>query len=247
MTRSRTVQGFLIIYAIATLLASCNLAVPGVAPVTTRALVPLDTALAAAPAPATAAGYLLRDSAGFRLVGGLSFSAGADPTPIDPPVQQAWIDASAADAALSAGMQPAGDTSYMAVLVTGMFEGPGSYGPGGIVAYYVRDPAIVPLSWQETTIALLVATPDRFEPVPVRVTGALVASASEALLVEAIGPGGLPVPSARQVKLRAPVRDTALLAMLTAAPGGAVRYGKVQIEGVWRNGELVPLSIRIVA
>lgn len=247
MTRSRSVQWFLIIYAIAALLAACDLAAPGVAPVTTQAPVPLDTALAAAPAPATVAGYLLHDSAGFRLVGGLSFSAGADPTPIDPPAQQAWIDAGAAATALVAGMQPSGTRSYMAVSVTGVVEGPGSYGPGGIFAYRVRDPAIVPLTWQETTVALLAATPDRFERVPVRVAGALVASASEALLVEAIGPGGIPAPAARQVKLRAPVRDAALLAMLAAAPGGAVRYGMVQIEGIWHDGALVPLSIRIVA
>ncbi len=44
----------------------------------------------------------------------------------------------------------------------------------------------------------------------VRVTGALVASASEAVLVEALDPGGVPAPQARQVKLRAPLRDAAL-------------------------------------
>ncbi len=225
------------------ILAACGGA-PAATPVPTPTFIPLDGALGA-PRPSLPIGaYLLIDAGGARLVAGLSFSSGATPMPVDPPARQVWLDPDSAIDDLAARAQPAGDSRYMAVAVTGALEGPGSFGPGGAFGYRMRPQTIVPLPWQETTVALLAATPSSGQAV--RVTGALIASANEAVLVEALGLGGAPAPRARQVKLRAPLRDADIVSSLTVAPGGAVRYGIVYVEGIWRDGALVPMGMRRV-
>ncbi|MGQ9894471.1 MAG: hypothetical protein ACUVSY_11790 [Roseiflexus sp.] len=224
-------------------LAACSRS-PGDPSLPPSTFIPLDAALATPPGSRPIGAYLLIDARGARLVAGLSFSAGATPVPTDPPTRQVWLDPDDRLADIVRRAQPSGDAQYLAVAAGGDLEGPGAFGPDGAFGYQMRTPMLTPLPWQETTVALLAALPSSGQAV--RVTGALVAGAGEAVLVEALGPGGAPAPQARQVKLQAPVRDAALLAHLTATPGGAVRYGMVQIEGIWYDGTLVPLGIRKV-
>jgi hypothetical protein len=81
----------------------------------------------------------------------------------------------------------------------------------------------------------------------VRLVGGLLAREDSALLVDRLGAGGLPEPKARQLKLGSPLRDRVLHQRLAGAPGGAVRFGQVQVEGIWRAGILTPLSITVLS
>ncbi len=225
------------------ILAACSGA-PAATPVPAPTFLPLDVALDASRISSPVSAYLLIDASGARLVAALGFSSGATPTPLDPPARQVWLDPGAITDDLIARAQPTGDVRYLAVAATGALEGPGAFGPDGAFGYLMRPRTITPLPWQETTVAFLATTPATGQAV--RVTGALIASQTEAVLVEALGPGGAPAPQARQVKLRAPLRDPALLSRLTATPGGAVRYGMVQVEGIWREGALAPMGVRYV-
>jgi hypothetical protein len=231
------------------LLAACGEAsVPPPPPTPTPLrFTPLAEALAlAASAPGgadlTTAGYLVVDRTGARLVDGLSFSAGTTPQPLASLEEQIWLAADAANT-LESRLYPAGDLRYAVVLARGRLEGPGAYGPGGSYRYQLRDPSVQALAPQETTIAVLLENPAAYDGRLVRIVGALLARDDAALLVERLGAGGLPEPGARQIKVHTPLRDRALIERLQSASGGAVRFGQVQIEGFWRNGILLPLSI----
>ncbi len=231
------------------LLAACGEAsVPPPPPTPTPLrFTPLAEALVlAASAPGgtdlTTAGYLVVDRMGARLVDGLSFSAGPIPQPLASLEEQIWLAADAANT-LESRLYPAGDLRYAVVLARGRLEGPGAYGPGGSYRYQLRDPSVQALAPQETTIAVLLESPAAYDGQLVRIVGALLARDDAALLVEQLGAGGLPAPGARQIKLRAPLRDRALVERLQSAGGGTVRFGQVQIEGFWRNGTLLPLAI----
>ncbi|MDW8231172.1 MAG: hypothetical protein RMJ54_00165 [Roseiflexaceae bacterium] len=225
------------------ILASCG-DTPASPSAPTPTFLPLDAALGALRTSSPISAYLLIDASGARLVAGLSFSSGATPTPADLPVRHVWLDPGEVIDDLAARAQPAGAVRYLAVAVTGDLEGPGAFGPNGAFGYRMRLRTITPLPWQETTVALLATTPAVGQAV--RVTGGLIASQNEAILAEALGPGGAPAPQTRQVKLRTPLRDAALLSRLTTTPGSAVRYGMVQVEGIWRDGVLVPMGMRKV-
>ena len=232
-------QKLLIISMVLTVLTACSGTAATEAPAAAATIVPFDLALGAPGASSTFAAYLLLDSSGARLVGGLRFSNNAAPTPIDAPERQVWLET--VDDTLTASAQQAGETRYLGVLARGTLES-----PNGAAGYRLRNPVLTPLKWQETTVVTLAEAPAPFANAAVRVTGVLMTTASEALLIEQVGPGGVPDPTARQIKLAGPLRDAALLADLTATPGGAVRYGMVQVEGVWYGGKLVPLGIRPV-
>jgi len=62
-------------------------------------------------------------------------------------------------------------------------------------------------------------------------------------LVERLGAGGIPEPDVRQVKLRGPLRDQALITHLKRAATNAIYFGQVQVEGFWHDGQLTPLAI----
>ncbi len=243
MVRYQGMQKLFMFSILCIVLAACNRS-PDDTSLHAPTFVPLDAALATPRKAGPFGAYLLIDANGARLVAGLSFSTGATPLPTDPPSRQVWLDPDDRLADIVRRAQPSGDAQYLAVAVSGDLEGPGTFGPEGAFGYRMRAPTLTPLPWQETTVARLAGLPPAGQAV--RVTGALVASTGEAVLVEVLDPGGAPAPQARQVKLRAPVRDAALLARLTAAPGGAVRYGMVQVEGIWYDGALVPLGIRKV-
>lgn len=234
-------QRLFIICTCLAILTACSGGAPAATPVSAPTFTPLDAALDASYRSSPIAAYLLIDASGARLVAGLSFSSGGAPAPADPPARQVWLAPGDAIDSLASRAQPAGDVRYLAVAVTGALEGPGAFGPDGAFGYQLRPQTIMPLPWQEATVALLATTPATGQAV--RVTGALIASQNEAVLVEALGPGGAPAPQARQVKLRAPLRDAALLSRLTTTPSGAVRYGMVQVEGIWREGVLVPMGM----
>jgi hypothetical protein len=77
-----------------------------------------------------------------------------------------------------------------------------------------------------------------FENIVVRVEGALLSKPGSLLLIEAIGPGGIPEGTADQVKVLAPASDIALLGKLQGPAGGEIRYGQIEAVGLWSKGVL---------
>ncbi len=204
-----------------------------------------DLLAAPQPGPVRTVGYVLVDGAGARLLPDLSFSAGTAPVPLGPTTEHIWLGA-------DPGLVPQniltteGGARYAPVAASGRIEGPANYGPGGVYRYQLVDPNLTLLVPQETSITALLDPQAGYEGRFVRVVGALLAREDTALLVDQLGPGGLPSSKAQQVKIRGPLRDHALLERLGGTPGGAVRFGTIQIEGIWRGGILLPLSIRLV-
>lgn len=230
------------------LLAGCSeIRIPPQIPPTPTPLVftPLGEAIAgglpASGAEVTTIGYVVVDSQGTWLVDGLSFSAERTPRPLSGSDEQIWLSIDG-ERALRSSLRAAGQVKYALAVVRGRLEGPAAYGPNGRYGYQIGDPRLQPAAIQETTIAALLDNPAAHEGRVLRVVGALVARGESALLVDQLGAGGLPAPASRQVKLRTPLRDAALLEQLKGTDG-AVRFGQVQVEGFWRGGVLVPLAI----
>jgi hypothetical protein len=190
----------------------------------------------------TTVGYVVTDDAGVRLLDGLSFSAGAAPQPLSDSAAQVWLEAESVRT-LDGLLQSAGAIRYAVVLARGRIEGPGVYGPGGGYGYRMSDVQLQTIAPEETNIAMLIGATAAYEGRLVRVTGGLLARSNSALLVERLGSGGIPEANARQLKLRGPIRDQALLGRLKSAAGGAIHFGQVQVEGFWRGGQLTPLAI----
>lgn len=237
----------LCVFLLVLLLAACSDAGAPVrlpASPTPLAFTPLGDALARG-APASGdlitVGYIVVDAAGAWLTDGLSFSAGPTPQPLSG-ADQVWLGP-AAPSGLDAGLRAAGTLRYAAVVARGKLDGPGAYGPGGRYRYQISAPQLQPLAAQETTVAALLDNSALYEGRLVRIAGSLLARSNSALLIDRLGPGGLPAPGARQIKLRGPLRDQALLNRLQVASGGAIHFGPVQIEGLWRGGALLPLSL----
>jgi hypothetical protein len=132
------------------------------------------------------------------------------------------------------------------VLVRGRLAGPGAYGAGEKYRYQLVPANLEPLAVLETSVSDLLDQPASYEGRLVRVVGGLLVRERAGLLVDRLGPGGLPEPKARQIKLRAPLGDPALLGRLKGAAGGPVRFGQVQVEGFWRAGALAPISFAVV-
>jgi hypothetical protein len=186
-------------------------------------------------------GYVVVDDAGARLLDGMSFSAGDAPQPLSG-AGQVWLGA---DIVRSLGglLQRTGGVRYAVVVAHGRLEGPGVYGPDGNYRYQLIDPRLRTLTHEETSITALLDNAVAYEGRLVRVAGGLLAHKDSALLVEQLGAGGLPAPGTRQLKLRGPLHDVALLGRLKRTPNGAIHFGQVQIEGFWRDGQLAPLAI----
>jgi hypothetical protein len=233
------------------LLTSCqNVAAPAskLAP-TPIAFIPLDALLKpnATPAPGdvTTAGYLVVDRAGATLVDGLSFAADGSAQQLDT-ANQIWLSASI-DTRILGQLRAAGALQFALVRVRGQLGAVGAYGPAGKYQYQILSPSIEVIATQETTVSDLLDHSSSYENRPVRLVGGLIARDGSALLVDQLGTGGLPQPKARQVKLRAPLQDRALLSRLNGVSGGTIRFGQVQIEGFWQAGVLIPLSIILVS
>lgn len=203
----------------------------------------LNAILAApTPGPVWTFGYLLISNQGATLVEGVSFAPDGAPTPLAP--GGLWLGEPPplpADPPLN----EAGAIRYGIVSASGLLAGPGSFGPEGRYAYQLTDPRITPLGLREVTIALLLENSGLYEGQAVRVRGDLLARSDSAVLVERLGPGGVPEATARQIKLDGPIRDSTALAELQRSPGDSVRFGPVEITGVWRSGRLYPLSVRV--
>lgn len=161
-------------------------------------------------------------------------------------------DAPAADSAVwvvnppalpEEGFAEAGAVRYALVAARGNLEGPGQYGPDGRYAFQLDAPTLDPLSVRELTIPLLLQNSGLYENQAVRLDGQLLMRSDSALLVERIGAGGVPADDALQVKLSVPPRDPALDSRLRSAGSGSVRFGAVQITGLWRAGRLYPLLV----
>jgi hypothetical protein len=235
---------------LALLVTACSDAVPAVGPApqpTPISFTPIEKILAleAAGREVSTAGYLLVADAGAELVDRVSFSAGATPRPLAGAEARIWLGADIVPS-LKGMLRSAGDTRYAIVLARGRLDRPGNYGPGGIYRYQMTAPTLQLLSPEETTIATLIDQSADYDGRVVRVVGALLSRSDSALLIEKIGTGGMPAPKARQIKIQAPIGDKALLDRLQGPPGGAIRYGQVQVEGFWQDGMLVPLSIVLI-
>lgn len=227
--------------------AGCNNAAPALAPTAQPLLLPgeLNSAGRVAGREVGVVGYLLADTAGAVLVDSVMFEADGQPRPLSPGGAAIWLG-EAAPEVTGGALHTAGGRRYAAVIVRGALEGPAAFGPGGAYPYQLAAPRVELLGVQETSIAALLDGPAAQEDQAVRVVGGLLVRDGEALLVERLGAGGLPEPKTRQLKLRAPLHDPALLARLGGAAEGKVRFGQVQIEGLWRAGTLAPLSITVL-
>lgn len=231
----------LIVIAIALLLAGCGGATaarPTPPPAPTLPAVGEITA-GATPGPVRTVGYLLVTPDGAAMVDGLRLSGPGAPAPTGG--GGIWLGATPPLPA-EPTLTTAGDVAYVVAEADGRLEGPGQYGPGGRFAYSLADAVVRPRSARDLTIPLLLANSGLYEGQPVRLRGQILASADSALLVERIGPGGVPDAQALQVKLaRAP--DEATLAALTQGSEGRVSYGPAEVIGIWRAGRLYPLAV----
>ncbi|HEU4322759.1 MAG TPA: hypothetical protein VFS21_06380 [Roseiflexaceae bacterium] len=192
--------------------------------------------------PITTVGYLYVDAAGARLLDRVSMSVGTEPQPLSESGDQIWIEQSALG-----GVEPllrqTGTVRYAVVLAQGQIEGPGRFGPEGEYRFLLRNPQLETIAPQEITLSALLTRENASRNLFVRLNGALIAGQHTAYLVERIGPGGIPTEDANQLDLAEALGDEALIAQLQAAPGGQVRFGQVQVEGLWRGGRLIPLGI----
>ena len=230
------------------LLVACgDIVSPPTLPPTPTPLVftPLDELLGhsmpLAGAEITTVGYVVVDAAGARLLDGLTFSAGEAPQPLSS-VGRVWLGTEIVRS-LGGLLQRTGGVRYAVVVARGRLAGPGVYGPDGSYRYQLNDPHVRTLTHEETSISALLDNTAAYEGRLVRVAGGLLARKDSALLVEQLGAGGLPAPGTRQIKLHGPLQDLALLGRLKRTPNGAIHFGQVQIEGLWRSGQLAPLAI----
>jgi hypothetical protein len=193
----------------------------------------------------TLVGYLYADGQRAVLTPGLSGRPNEPPLPLPAaPAQQVWLGA-APEPAIAPRLQQQGATRYGLVEVQGQLDGPGAFGPDGLYPYRMRPTAYLLLMPQPVTLAELTADSGTYEEQYVRVSGVLLASDDSLLLVDATGEGGVPAPGSTPVKLVWPLRDPAVVAQLSQPPDSAVRFGAVQVEGLWRNGTLRLLKLAL--
>lgn len=191
-------------------------------------------------------GYVLLDHDDVRLVDTIIVDHAGAPQPLDTGAEPVWLGADVR-AQLQGIVRSSADTQYAPVIVQGRLRGPDSYGPGGRYRYQLLGPQLSPLAAQEMSVAELLQHSAQYERRLVRLAGGLLVRENSTLLIDRIGAGGLPAPKAQQIKLRAPIADRRVLARLTSTPSGAVRFGSVQVEGLWNGGLLSLLSISIVS
>lgn len=192
------------------------------------------------PGPVRTFGYLWITPDGAALLDGLSLTATGAPTPLD--AGGLWLD-ELPPLPAEPPLSTAGPVRYGIVAATGTLDGPGQFGPGGTFRYRLLSPALEPLGLRDLTIPLLLENSGLYAGQAVRLRGELLMSRDSAVLVERLGPGGVPAAEARQVKLAAPPRDEALLARLQRGASEGVRFGPVQITGLWQGGRLYPLAV----
>lgn len=210
---------------------------PVAATVVPVATVPAVGELLSAPTSGevVAVGYLLVEPAGAVLLDKLDAN-GAPPNNSETAI---W---------LSEPLEFPGESNAAAqsplVQAQGQLEGPGQYGPDGRYRYQLAEAQLRLLGVRELSVALLLDNSALYEGQPVRLQGQLLLSADTALLMDRIGSGGVPDASSRQIKLATPLDDPTLEAQLQAGGGGGmVRFGPVEVVGLWRQSRLYPLMI----
>lgn len=224
------------------LLVSCGR--PSAAALTPLPLAPtlptLDEVLAAPEAgPVSAVGVLYVTDDGAALVDQLGIDSRGAVAPLDG--EGIWLGQPATLPTEVRGLKP-GERRSLVVAFSGSLAGPGSYGLVGQYRYSLDEPELTSLTSRDLTIALLLENSALYEGQPVRLQGQLLAGPGTALLIERLGPGGVPDARALQVKLAAPPRDPSLRAALSTSSGGRVIFGPVEITGLWRGGVLYPLT-----
>jgi hypothetical protein len=235
MTPMRALSALLLL-----LIAACGVAPAPAATPPPAPTIPAVAEILNAPTagPLSTAGYLYVTSDGAMLADSLSLVS----TPPAPPDNSViWIGPPPELPANA--FTEAGPVRYAVVAASGTLEGPGQFGPGGRYPYRLSEPALRPLTVRELTFPLLLQNSGLYEGQAVRVRGELLVSADAALLVEKLGAGGVPEPDARQMKLATPPRDEALLDRLRASGSGDIRFGPVEVTGIWRAGRLYPLGV----
>lgn len=187
-------------------------------------------------------GYLYSDQSGARIVNALSFSTAEHPQPLDPPERQIWLDQDPSTA-LGAVVRQVGSAKLALVLVTGVLDGPGQFGPGQLFRYRLTQPQFQSAPLYERTIAGILDDPSSSRDRLIRLSGNLLLSDSSSILVDKLSDRGVAEPGARQLKLSMSTSDPALLKRLQSSPAGTVWYGPVLVEGVWRGRAFLPLAI----
>lgn len=192
--------------------------------------------------PVTLAGYVFATTQGLTFVSRVAFGPEGSALPAEPAVVRVWLGEQNS-VKHSLQLRTAGGVQYAPALVRGALEGPGRYGSAGAYTYQMSTPAIEAWSPVETTVGELLDQPQAYVGRLVRINGGLLVRDGVGLLVDRLGPGGIPEQKARQIKLRGAINEEALLAHLKRSAGGLVYFGQVQVEGVVRAGLLVPLAI----
>jgi hypothetical protein len=227
------------------LLVACGSATPQQTPAgaaAATAVVLVDELLTEAPLRSVVVfGYLYADAAGVVLTSRVSLS-GAQPTLLTNPEQQIWLSDTLLPE-LAAGLTQSGTIFHGSVRVEGLREGPAQYGPEGRYRYRLIATAIKPLQAEQLSMGQLFEDERRYTWQLLQLQGGLLATNNSAILVEQLGPGGVPAAEARQIKLLPAIDDQGLLERLTPAAGGNARYGTVLVEGIWRDGVLHMFSI----
>lgn len=226
-----------------TILAACGAARQPAATAQPAPTVPAVAELlqGSAAGPVKTIGYLYSSPQGALLADSLSFDERGQ---AGPPSQAIWVE-SPPELPPDTPSSQAGDARYTLVEARGQLEGPGQFGPGGVYPYQLVAPVLEALSVRELTMPLLLQNSALYEGQPVRLQGQLLARADSALLVERLGAGGVPADTALQLKLAAPPRDPSLATRLRSAGAGDVRFGPVEITGLWRGGRLYPLAVLV--
>jgi hypothetical protein len=195
--------------------------------------------------PAVLVGYLYADGQRAVLAPSLRYRPNAPPHPLpEGAAHQVWLGA-APEPAIVSSLQEHGSVRYALVQAEGQLEGPGTFGPDGTYPYQMRPTAYMVVTPRAATLAEIASSAHAYEGQYVRVQGVLLASDDSLLLVDAVGDGGVPAPGSTPVKLIWSLRDRYVLERLTQSSSGEVRFGAVQIEGIWRDGTLRVLALAL--
>jgi len=195
--------------------------------------------------PLTLAGFVVSQNDGGVLVSELVFDAQGGGYIPDKAAAPVWLGANLLKLD-AVQLQTAGTLKYAPALVHGTIEGPGTYGPGGHYTYQIAEPRLEAWVPIESSVGALLDEPQSYNGRLVRVLGSLLLRNGSALLVDKLGPGGIPAQAARQIKLLGPIDESRILNALAQSSSGVVRFGQVQVEGVMRGTALVPLALRPV-
>jgi len=162
--------------------------------------------------------------------------AGEDSTVPDDPRLTLWL-AEALPVTVASGLSD--DATVLRL--RGRLSPPGAYGANAKYTYqFSADDAAV-LRPEQTTIASVAANPHALDAVLVTLNGVLLTAPEGALLLDAVGDGGVPAADARQIKLRDLAPDQIPDSLRQS---GDARYGPVEVVGWWRDQVLTPLIIR---